>query len=196
MSLWRRVFEERRRVLLPLAVAVIVNAAVLMLAVLPLARNVASTEEAAIQASVDLANARLLERQAKDASASKARAEQELTRFYGEQLPRDFASASRTTNRWLQEAARESGLQFKGSHFDWDEVRDSQLSRAFATVNLSGRYADVRQFLYAVETAKEFMVVEKVALNQTDVVGGSTNSPLEVVLTVSTYFVTPETPRP
>lgn len=195
MSLWRRVYEERRRVLLPLVAATVVNVAVLVLGVLPLSRSVASAENAAIQATADLANARLLERQARDATASRARADEELTRFYSEVLPKDFATAARTTNRWLQEAARDAGLDFKGSHFEWDEVRDSQLSRAYSTVTLAGRYNDIRRFLYSVETAQEFIVVEEVALAQT----GTSAAPagdIEVTLRVATYFRTPTGERP
>lgn len=195
MTLWRRVYQERRRVLLPLSLAVIINLAVLLLGVIPLSRSVVSAENAAVQAAVDLANARLVEKQARDAAGSRSRADQELVRFYSEVLPRDFATASRTANRWLQEAARESGLEFKGSHFDWDEIRDSRLSRAYSTVTLAGRYADVRRFLYSVETAQEFIVVEKVALAQTDSTGAGSSSPIEVSLTVSTYFLTPTPAR-
>ncbi|MCC6991422.1 MAG: hypothetical protein IT181_20635 [Acidobacteria bacterium] len=176
--------------LLPLLVATVVNLGVLLLGVVPLTQNVAATESAALQAGIDLANARLLERQARDATASRARADQELSRFYSEVLPKDFPTASRTANRWLQEAARESGLDFKGSHFEWDALRDSQLSRAYSTVTLSGRYNDVRRFLYSVETAQEFIVVEEVALAQTGITPGGAGGAIEVSLKVATYFLT------
>lgn len=190
MTLWRRVYAERRRVLLPLIVAALVNVAVFVLVVLPLGRSVASAEVAAQNATLSLASARQLERQARNASASRERADRELQQFYTAVLPDSFAVASRTANRWLQEAARDAGLSFRGANFAWEEVRESPLSRAYSDVTLRGRYADIRRFLHAVESAAEFLVVERVELAQS-----STNTPanagvLEVSLLVSTFFRT------
>jgi Tfp pilus assembly protein PilO len=151
---------------------------------------VAATENAALEASVELATARRLERQARDAAVNRKRAETDLQTFYTDVLPRDFATATRTTNRWLQEAARQAGLEFKSAHFDWAPIRDSRLSRAFSTVTLSGRYANIRRFLYAVETASEFIVVEQVGLAETSSTRGSDGG-LDISLAVSTYFLSP-----
>ena len=195
MSLWKRVYQERRRVLLPLTVVIVLNVLLLLLVVLPLGRGVQATNEASVNAGVALANAKRLEQDARRAAGSKERAEQELQRFYGEVLPRDFATASRTANRWLQQAARDAGLEYTGARFDWEEIRESRLSRAFSTVTLTGRYADIRRFLYAVETAEEFIVVERVELAQSETAqqAGAAGA-IEVSLVVSTYFVTPAQP--
>jgi Tfp pilus assembly protein PilO len=189
VSLWARVYEERRRVIVPLVILAAVSVATLFLAVWPLQRSVANTENAALEAVVGLANARRLERQARDAADSKRRADTELQTFYTDVLPRDFATATKTTTQWLQQAARDAGLEFKASHFDWDVVRDSRLSRAFSTVTLVGKYASIRRFLYAVETATEFIVVEKVSVAESTGQGNSGN--LEVSLGVATYFLSP-----
>jgi hypothetical protein len=193
MTAWRRIYDERRRVILPVVLVLVINVAVLLLAVLPLSRSVVSARTDSEQAIVDLANAQRLERQAKDAAGSKARAEQELARFQTEILPRDFATARRSVSRWVQEAAREAGLDFNSARFDWDEVRDSRLSRAYSVVTLTGRYPEIRRFLYALETADEFLVLDKVGLAQTDVASGG-GAPLVVTLNVSTYFLTPDAP--
>jgi hypothetical protein len=185
------VYEERRRVVLPLAILGAVSIATLLLAVWPLQRSVVANETAALEASVGLANARLLERQAREAAESKRRADRELQTFYADVLPRDFATATKATNVWLQQAARDAGLQFKGAHFTWDGVRDSRLPRASSTVTLVGRYADIRRFLYAVETATEFIVVEKVGLAENLSTTQGSNGNLEVSLVVATYFLTP-----
>jgi Tfp pilus assembly protein PilO len=95
-------------------------------------------------------------------------------------------------NLWVAEAAREAGLDFRGSQFDWDEVRDSLLTRAFSRITLQGSYPSIRRFLHAVETAQEFVVVERVELvQQADSV--SETGQLEVSLIVATYFVTKPT---
>jgi Tfp pilus assembly protein PilO len=189
MALSRRVFEERKRTLLPLLIALVANIAALLLAVLPLRTAVSAAEAEATQATLELGEARRLHRQAQMARTSKENADQELRRFYTEVLPRDLPTAQKTMNLWVAEAAREAGLDFQGSHFDWGEVRDSQLTRAFSRITLQGSYPSIRRFLHAVETAEEFVVVERVELvQQADQVSAS--GELEVSLVVATYFVT------
>lgn len=190
MTLWRRIYAERRRVLLPLLLAMAANVVVFLLVVLPLGRSVAASEAAAQAAAFDLASARQLERQARNATASRDRADRELQQFYTSVLPRSFAVAERTANRWLQQAAREAGLDYRGANFAWDEVRDSPLSRAFSNATLRGRYADIRQFLHAVESANEFLVVERLELGQPNAATGGSAGLLEVSLLVSTFFLT------
>lgn len=189
MTLWARIFHERRRVLVPLGVALVVNIAVLVLAVLPLRSVIRATEVRSIDAMRALADARRLERQATQARTSKIRADDELRKFYTDVLPADFQAAETATNLWLAQAAQGAGLVFKGSHFEWNDIRDSVLSRASARITLEGTYADIRRFLYAVETAEEFIIVERVELaNQGDQPG--TAGRLQVSLIVSTYFLT------
>jgi Tfp pilus assembly protein PilO len=194
VSLWARVYEERRRTILPLIVLAAVGAATLLVGVWPLERSVSATETAALEATVDLANARRLERQARDAADGKHLADAQLQQFYADVLPRDFATAVKTTTQWLTQAALDAGLEFKTSRFDSAEVRDSRLSRAYSTVTLAGRYENIRRFLYAVESASEFIVVEKVGLAEAAQTGQGRNGNLEVSLSVATYFLTPATP--
>ena len=189
MTLIKRIFEERRRVLLPLVIALVANVAILLVAVLPLQTAVSMAEADVSEAMRDLGEARRAERQATAARASKERADTELRKFYSDVLPASYGTARQTTNIWLTEAARESGLEFKGSHFDAEPLRESSLSRAFSKITLQGRYPNIRKFLYAIETAKEFIIVEKVELaEQGDRLASS--GVLQVSLTVSTYFVT------
>lgn len=190
MTIWRRIFEEQKRILLPLAIAIVANVAVLALAVLPLRTAVASANARAIDTLRELAEARRLDRQVTLERTSKERADEELRKFHTEVLPRDFATAETTANLWLTRAAEDAGLSFKGSHFDWDAVRDSRLTRGVSRVTLEGRYPNIRRFLYAVETAREFLIVEKVELaEQSD--QPAANGRLQVSLVVSTYFLTP-----
>ena len=188
----RRIFDERKRVLLPLLSALVVNVAALVLAVLPLRTAVAVAESEAAQATLQLGEARRQERAAQNARTSKDTADQQLRRFYAEVLPRDLPTAQKTMNLWVTEAARDAGLEFQGSQFDWGEVRESALSRAASRITLQGSYASIRRFLHAVETAQEFVVVESVeVVQQSDQV--SPIEALEVSLIVSTYFLTKPT---
>jgi Tfp pilus assembly protein PilO len=185
----RRIFDERKTVLLPLVVVVLANVAVLVLGVLPLRTSVAVAESAATQATVELGEARRQQRDAEKARASKEGADNDLRRFYTEVLPGDLPTAQKTMNLWVTEAARGAGLEFQGSQFDWGEIRDSALSRAYSRITLQGTYSNIRQFLHAVETAEEFVVVESVELVQQADQGASAGG-LEVSLIVSTYFLT------
>jgi hypothetical protein len=92
--------------LLPLLVAAFANLAVFVLVVVPLGRSVAATEAAAQDATLSLASARQLERQARSATVSRERADRELAQFYSRILPDSFAVAERTANRWIAQAAR------------------------------------------------------------------------------------------
>jgi Tfp pilus assembly protein PilO len=186
VTLLRRIFDEHRRALLPLGIALVVNVAVLLAAVVPLQTIVANSAGQASAAMRNLAEARRAERDAIAAKASKDRAEKELARFYTDVLPTSFDAARKTTNIWMQEAARDAGLQFKGLHFDWEPVRDSRLSRAFSKVTLQGRYPNIRKFLYSLETAKEFIIVERVELAEPS---QAANGVLQLSLTISTYYV-------
>jgi Tfp pilus assembly protein PilO len=191
VTLWRRVYKERRAWLLPLAVVLAVNVGVLLLAVLPFQGSMASLEAEERVALADLALARRLGTQAKAAVASRQQADVQLKQFYGSVLPRDFPTALKTTTAWLQQAATDAGLSFRSSRFEPEEVDESQLSRASATMILQGRYAEIRRFLHAVETAEEFIVIESVELAQSDTtqLGGDTTLSVEIV--ASTYFLTP-----
>jgi hypothetical protein len=147
MTLWRRVYEERKSLVLPLLIVLVANVGVLLLAVLPLRTSVAAQQSAAAEARSGLDAAKRVEKQVQQARASKERADGELQKFYTAVLPRDFAAAQRMANLWLNEAAQDAGLVFRGNQFDRAEKRDSRLSRAYSRVVLRGRYADIRRFL-------------------------------------------------
>jgi hypothetical protein len=191
MTLWRRVYEERKSVVLPVGALIVASIVMLLFVVIPLGASVAASESEALDSKMALANALRLDRQTRDARASKDRADTELRRFYAEVLPRDSATAQKTTNLWLQQAAQDAGLVFQGSHFDSADVRGSKLSRAYTRVTLLGRYTSIRKFLYALETAEEFIVVEKVELAEAGGSQPTTAGLLAISLTASTYFLTP-----
>jgi hypothetical protein len=189
MTLWRRVFDDRKRVALPLVIALAANAAAFGLAVVPLQSSVTAAQSQSLDAALDLAQARRLAKQAQDARTSRDRAEAELKTFYTKTLPADQGTAVKTIY-WLSEAARGAGLIARGIHTDVADVRDSRLERVFTTLTLQGRYANIRRFLYDLEGAEEFVIVERVDLAQGSDRPGAEGL-LEVSLLVSTYFVQP-----
>ena len=187
MSLTRRVYADRRKVMLPLLVFLIVNLAVVGV-VFYLESDVDAAEAARQQAILDLGTAKKAETDAKAQRISKERADVELRTFYSDVLPKNLASAVSVTNFWLGRIAAESRLAFRVGNYDHEQVRGSQLTKVTGEIKLTGEYADVRRFLYDVETAEEFVIIEKVELSQPNTVQGS--SQLELSLSIATYYLT------
>jgi Tfp pilus assembly protein PilO len=192
MSLWQRVFEERRTVILALAIGLAVNLAALLLAVLPLQSSVSAATLEAGSAHAALLQAQRLQTQVERAQAGKTRAEQELGRFYADVLPADQQAATRTATVWLNQAARDAGVVVTETRSMVAPVRDSRLSRTQAQITLRGRYPNIRRFLYSIETARPVLIVESVELAQTGD-ARQADDLLQVSLVVSTYFRTPPT---
>ena len=184
MRLWRRIYVEQRAVVLPLIIVLAANVGVLALAVLPLAQSVSSLDNDAMKSTVNLAKARMVEKTAKDARASKERADLELKKFYAEILPGNFTSARKLV-AFLSKTAVDVGLTYEDSQTEQSDVKDSQLERMTAKVRLRGDYQNIRRFLYAVETAPEFVIVERVALAQAADLRASNTGALEVTLDIA-----------
>ena len=187
MSLVRRVFRERRALVLPAVVFLLANVAVLALVVFPLERSVAGLKEGEVEALAARGQALKVEAAAKTAQQSRDRAEGELRKFYAQILPADVQAASQLTYSWLDRVARESGVDFARSTFKEDEMRESRLKRWTAKAKLVGDYGNVRKFLYAVETAEEFVIIEEVGLSQFEATRGG--ELLELELSLATYFL-------
>jgi len=186
MSVLGRVFSERRSVVLPVVAFLILNVLALG-AVFYLQGEMESVKSQADEAILSLGKAQLDERSAKGDLASKDLAEKELRKFYEEILPRDYASAVKITNFWLGKTARAAQVNYRAGQYDMEPVRDSRLSRVTGEITLLGDYADIRRFLYEVETAQEFVIIEKVALSQSSAI--QANTQLEVQLSIVTYFL-------
>ena len=186
MTLWRRVMAERKGLVWPLLIGLAVNLAVLALGVFPLQASVAGDEKRATAVKMQLAEAQRLQRLANDTRASQARADQELKQFYSEVLPASHANARNLLYLELRNIGRQNGLSFTSGSFESEAVEESSLMRMSLNVSLNGDYANIRRFLYDLETAEEFFIVESVKLGpSTRREGGS----LEVVLAVTTYYM-------
>ncbi len=174
--------------LLPLLVALVANVGVLGLGVLPLRQSVANARQAALDARANLANAKLADKGAKDARTSKERADLELKKFYAEILPRNYQAAVTVTTFWLERIADESRVLFRNGQYSSKPLAEpSNLVKYTGKATLVGEYADIRRFLYEIETAEQFVIVESVELSQAG--SALTNNLLEVQLVVATYYV-------
>ena len=186
MSLLRRVFSERRAVVVPVTIFLVGNIAVLALVVWPLQRSVAGGKESQFLATQGVAAARIQEIEAKTDRANKDRADIELRKFYTEILPKDDRTAIGATTFSLSRLAEESHVTFKVGQWDRSAVKDSTLIRLEGQVTLVGEYSNVRKFLYEVETAQEFVIIESVQLSSASVT--QNDNMLELGLVIATYY--------
>jgi Tfp pilus assembly protein PilO len=183
-TLVRRVVAEHRPLVLGLGMAVLINALVYAFVVYPLSERVANVAERERAAEQTLAQAKAAHDQASGTLTGKSRAAAELTTFYQDVLPQDLAGARRLTYLRLARLARESGLDYRRASYAPVVETGSTLTRLQIQLVLSGTYPDMRNFIYQLETASEFVVIDNVHLAEGADEGGS----LVVTLDLSTYF--------
>lgn len=180
---WRRVAADKRHLIWPLAIALVANVALLVLVLYPLSQKVASGEQHAEAAAGELDAARKNFAAARATVTGKETADKALRQFYSTVLPPDLSGARRSLTK-IEQLLAKSSLRREGSRMRPEMVRDSDLAKLAVTVDFSGNYADVRRFIYAIETSPEFLVIENVELIQ-DAEG---KTALSVTVTVATYY--------
>ncbi len=181
----RRVFAEKRRLILPLAVALLVNIGLYALVVYPLDKKVAGGEAEADAAATALNAGRRDYAAARATVAGKTQADAELEKFYSEVLPPDLPGARRITFLRLEQLAQKCSLRLQRETSEPKPVRDSQLVRFGYTASLSGEYRNIRRFIHELEVAPEFLVLENVELSQSD----AENRGLNVNVQIATYYL-------
>lgn len=186
MALVRRVAAEHRRLLVPLALALLANVVVYAAFVYPLSQRVATSVQREQTAERTLAAARREHAQASGALTGTARASAELATFYGDVLPQGLTGARRLTYLRLSQLARDTGLAFQSSKAGEAEVRDSTLTQLTMQIQLTGAWPDVRDFIYQLETAPEFVVIDDVQLAE-----GAGGGSIALTLALSTYYRNP-----
>ena len=184
-----RVMREHRTALLPLAIALAVNIIVLIVVVVPLSQRVSSNEARAQNAERQRAAAQAEFQRAEALREGKAKAIQDLDTFYKQVLPGNVATARRVLHLKAQQLARVHNLHFASGDSTEEEVDESTLLRLSTQMDLSGDYEDIRGFIYELETAPEFVIIDNVKLAE----GAEANAPLSVLLEVSTYYRTSQT---
>jgi Tfp pilus assembly protein PilO len=182
-SFARQLLDEHRRLVLVLLAVLAANVVLFVLVVYPLSQRVANVEERNQSAEQSLAAARQEFARADGTLTGKDRASTELATFYEDVLPTDLAGARRATQLRLRQLARESNLEFERDTYEPVADRGSSLTRLRIGMVLSGSYADIRSFIYELETAPEFVVTDNVELTE-----GADGGSLVVTLELSTYF--------
>jgi hypothetical protein len=166
--------------------AIAINAAAYALVVRPLA---VSSRGADTRAAVAAEAVRAAEREQASVEAlisGKDRAQRELNAFYETILPGNLSEARQLTYARLPALARQTRVQYQRRRFDVEPMsREHRLGKLTVRMELAGEYDNLRRFIYEVERAPEFLIIDDVALTEQDA-----GQPLSLAITLSTYFRT------
>jgi len=188
MSMWQRALAEKRNILLPLLVGIIVNIVLYVVVVFPLGHQVVSTEREERAAREQLVKARQHFSSAKATVSGKEQADAALQKFYKDVLPSDQSVARRLTFTKLAELAKQANVKLDHGTNETAREKGSSLSKLTTRYTLTGNYPDVRRFIYSLETAPEFIVLENIGLSSS--ADAPTSRGVAMTLEIATYFRT------
>jgi Tfp pilus assembly protein PilO len=180
----KRVFDEKRPVLLPVAIALALNVLLYAGLVYPMKVRMASTDARAQASQQALRGAERDEAAARSAVQGRERTDAALKTFYSDVLPPTLAEARQATFLRLTQLAEAHNLEPSRRATAVELGKGKPVDRMQATMSLRGSYEDIRRFIHEVESGEDFIVIDSVALRQGVESGGS----LTLDLTLSTYY--------
>ena len=180
----RRVFNEKRRLLLPLVAVLAVNIVLTAAVVYPMSLRMAATEARAQSAQQTLRAAERDDAAARSAVQGRERTDAALKAFYSNVLPPTLAQARQATFLRLTQIAEAHNLEPSRRNTEVEPGKEKPVDRMRATMSLQGSYEDIRRFIHEVESGDDFIVIDSVALRQ----GVESGGPLTLDLTLSTYY--------
>jgi Tfp pilus assembly protein PilO len=184
MTLARRIFVEKRALIIPVALGVVLNIAAYLFVVRPLAIKSAGVADRAIAARQALTVAERDLAAARALVTGTSRADEELATFYEQVLPPDQNSARRLTYLSIYHLARKMNVKFLDRKTEVEPPkRDARVGRWKIRTELQGDYENLRQFIYALESAPEFVIIDDVTLSQNDA-----TKPLTLTIELSSYY--------
>ena len=186
MNFARRVFVEKRLPVTIVVATIAIDIGLHVFAVYPWSVKVANASKRAETARCNLEIAKQNFAEARITMKSKTQADEELQRFYVDILPRDLAGARGVTYPRLAALARQTNLLIERRSAEPSKDEDSHLARLRTAMLLRGHYGNIRRFIYELETAPEFIVIEEVVLSES----GEADSTLVLTLGVATYYRT------
>ena len=185
MTLIRRILDEKRGWVTAVAGILLVDIGLYAFAVYPRTNKVRQAEMRMTTAESRLAQLRNADASANRTISDKSQSDTNLERFYAEVLPTSLAAARYLLNPYLVNLANDTGLVLPERRTVPPEGdSESLLTRLEATMVLAGDYDDIRQYVYALETAPEFVLIEEVKLSR----AGDADDDLMLELGVSTYY--------
>jgi len=185
VTMSKRILAEKRSLIVPLALAILVNIGVYAFAVHPLGVRSATAAERASAAAASLRAAERDYASARDLVEGKSRADKELATFYGEVVPPDEPAARRLTYTPVVEIARKANVKFlaRSTEDDMKQAKKTGLGRLHTRISFQCDYESFRKFMYELESAPEFVIIDDVTLAQTDPA-----KPLALTIEMSTYY--------
>ena len=184
MTLWRRIFAEKRALIVPLLLGVIGNVAAYGLWVYPLGVKSAGAADRAAAAALSLQMAERELAGAQALVAGKSRAEQELSTFFDKVLPANMPAARDITYAALPSLAKKSNVRMMDRRIEVAKPeKNARLGLLKVHTTWQCDYESFRQFIYALESAPPFVIIDDVSLAQSDPA-----KPLTLILQISTYY--------
>jgi hypothetical protein len=187
MPLWKRILAEKRALIVPLVLGVIGNVAAYGLWVYPLGVKSAGAADRAAAAAKSLQAAEGELAAARALVVGKSRAEQELSTFFDKVLPPDLPSARRLTYATLPSLAKKTNVRLVDRRFDVEKTDKTDKNARLGLLKVHTvwqcDYESFRRFIYALESASPFVIIDDVSLAQSE----ATKS-LTLVMELSTYF--------
>ncbi|MBM41973.1 MAG: hypothetical protein CL483_08645 [Acidobacteria bacterium] len=184
MTLLNRILAEKRTFVTVVGAILVVDVVLYAFAINPWLAKVSQSEARMATADAQIEQVRTAFSEATTAINNKSLADNELERFYQEVIPRDLAGARLILSPFLDRLAEESDLVLERSSSVPEKERESLLAQLRTTMMLAGEYEDIRRFIYAVETAPEFILIEEVILSK----GDEVEEALTLTLGLSTYY--------
>jgi len=185
--LFRRIIAENRLTVMTLSLALLANLLAYVLIVRPLEAKSTGAADRAGAAENSLRAAEGEMAQSEGLRKGKANADQELDAFYKKVLPSDMTAARRMTYASLPALAKKAGVRYEARTTSIEAVdREGHLEKMSIRMILEGDYASLRQFIYALEVAPEFVIIDDVTLVQ-----ANGNDPLRLTIDLSTYYRLP-----
>ena len=183
MTLLKRILQEKRTLVTFVAVILAFDVGLPVL-VYSLSNTVSRTETRKIIAEDLLQQASANYGAVSEMSANKAIADSDLQQFYTDVLPVGLANARGISSPFLVKLAEDTNLVLESGRSAVDKERGSLLERLQTTMVLAGAYEDIRRFIFELETAPEFILIENVILRQ----GDESDAELVLTLGVATYY--------
>ena len=178
--------EASGKIFLLLAAMLVANAAVSVLLVRP---KVARYRELTDLSSPQLTVVKVREKeivQTEEYRAALEKARDDMKRLAGEVLS---TRQRRMIGVQLEIAKleREFGIAGDRVKYENEALDNGALERFAIVVPLAGGYSNLRKFIQAVESSKNFLVIERVALGS-----DKASDIIELDITLATYFIAPD----
>jgi hypothetical protein len=182
--LLRRIAREHRHLVIPILALAVLNVVLVVAFIVPLSRRVGNVTERTQLARNELSAARFAHKRVSDALHGKSQASEQLARFYNMVLPANLVDARRLVFPRLELMAKQSNLRATNTTVEHVSERDHALEELRIHMLLTGTYNGVRDFIQRLEHSKDFLVINRLVLKESDV----EKAPLALQLELSTYF--------